>query len=122
MDFSNVDLKIFKSIIRDIVREEFSQQNISNNFFGTLTDVAADNKSATVKFATETGTVTLINKTNEILNIGDSVVVEAINGKLSNGVISRRLGKNALWTGTFKSSDTTPKTITVVNGVITTSI
>lgn len=62
-------------------------------YFGIIRSVREDNKVANVEIV-NVGIITLLNKTGECLSVGDSVIVYAIEGDLSNAFITLRYGES----------------------------
>jgi len=82
----------FVKLVTEIVRKELSKQKIPRMYPATVHDVSIDNRYATVKIAGFDTEFSFPNKTGETLTIGKNVYVEAINGDLSNAVISYTFG------------------------------
>ena len=123
MDYSNSELEIFSSIIQSGANKTVDDKNIITNYTGTVTAIQSDQKRATVRLAgSDSKTVTLINKVVDNLIVGNSVLIIAMDGKLSNGIITHKFGQSTAWSGTFKTADTTPRIVTVINGVIMTVV
>jgi len=72
------------------VVEAIKNNHISTNHWGNVVSVAADNKKASVTIVGYTTEFTLLNKTGETLYAGDRILIEAISGNLSNGIITVR--------------------------------
>ena len=96
--------KILYDIIKSLIKEK------KREYFGKVVSVESDNKKAEVKVI-GSGTMNLLNKSGEILCTGDSVLVYAINGDLSNAVILLRYGKSNANTNI---SDANPQAKSVV--------
>ena len=61
-------------------------------YLGKVTVVQSDNKKANVVIAGENTSFTFLNKTGEVLSIGDSVYIRSYGDNITNGYIDLRLG------------------------------
>nr|DAI23035.1 MAG TPA: hypothetical protein [Caudoviricetes sp.] len=62
-------------------------------YFATVLNVVTGSLKAKVQLSGTDVAMTILNKSGETLSVGDSVIVKAINGDMSNSIISYRFGE-----------------------------
>ena len=87
---NNSDILI--DIINDCVNKQIKKSNIPTKIIGRVMSVSDNGEEANVSIAGDDTIVTLLNKTGEVLKVGDNVFIESVNGNLTNGFISERFG------------------------------
>lgn len=101
--------------LTEIIDARSAEEKIE--YFANVLEVQSDNSNAKVQLAGTDIIVTLLNKTGEILSVGDAVIVKAVNGDMSNALISYRFGipKPISPTGGVKVISVTYNTETLTN-------
>ena len=98
------EAKVFKSVIEDIVNAQLAKYGITKYISAIVQSI---NSNGTVNVyipPDETQTVSsLLNKTGEILNVGDSVEICTKNGKMNNAWIALKHGTNVTGTNALAS-------------------
>ena len=92
----NSELNTLIEVMRQVARSEcqrvLKNANVASNYFATIVGVN-DNGTYNILLAGgETIYTNLLNKTGEQLNIGDIVLIEALNGNIGNGYIKIKQG------------------------------
>jgi hypothetical protein len=92
----NSELNTLIEVMRQVARSEcqrvLKNANVASNYFATIVGVN-DNGTYNILLAGgETTYTNLLNKTGEQLNIGDIVLIEALNGNIGNGYIKIKQG------------------------------
>ena len=102
MEFDDVSL--FKKSIENIVDAQIEKKGITTYIAGIIDDVYSNGDLFDVVIPPDvTSKITgLLNKTGEMLNVGDSVEIATKNGKLSNSWIAIKHGKSKrTWENAF---------------------
>lgn len=98
------EAKVFKGVIEDIVNAQLAKYGITKYISAIVQSI---NSNGTVNVyipPDETQTVSsLLNKTGEILNVGDSVEICTKNGKMNNAWIALKHGTNVTGTNALAS-------------------
>lgn len=90
-DEMNTLIKIMKQIAASECRKILKENNVETIMYGTILSI--DGQSYTVQIAGGDKPYTgLKNKSADILAVGDSVIVKAINGNAGNGYIALKMG------------------------------
>lgn len=93
--FSNDDMntliKVIKQISASETRRIMNENNVETIMYGTVTAINGTNYTVQVAGGNKPYTG-LKNKTGETLNVGDSVIIKAINGNAGNGYIGVKMG------------------------------
>ena len=92
----NSELNTLIEVMRQVARSEcqrvLKNANVASNYFATIVGIN-DNGTYNILLAGgETTYTNLLNKTGEQLNIGDIVLIEALNGNIGNGYIKIKQG------------------------------
>lgn len=85
------DTKIVDTVSRRIVRDELEKTNMIKHIPAIVTEVPADKKNGVAKVFTLGRTLTLLNKSGELLKVGDGVVIHYWDN-IANGYIALRCG------------------------------
>ena len=85
------DTKIVDTVSRRIVRDELEKTNRIKHIPAIVTEVPADKKNGVAKVFTLGRTLTLLNKSGELLKVGDGVVIHYWDN-IANGYIALRCG------------------------------
>lgn len=93
MDLTHGEVQDFVSIIRDIVRQELSNNNnVEYVYYGKVKTVNTDG-TYDVEIPSDGGTYpSLLNKTGEVLQVGNSVTIRARNRNMGNAYIGLKNG------------------------------
>lgn len=83
-----------------------------DEYFGNVLSVQDGYNSAKVQLSGTDIEVILLNKTGEILSVNDSVIIKAVNGDMSNAIISYRFGTPKPISPSSPSGDTKIPSIT----------
>lgn len=95
MDFNSNETVEFKKTIEDIVSAQFYREGVTKYVAAKITAVNSDGTfNAIIPPDDEVEVVGLLNKSNDALQVGDSVELVTKNGKLSNAWISAKHKKN----------------------------
>lgn len=87
----NTLIKIMKQIAASECRKILKENNVETIMYGTILSI--DGQNYTVQIAGGDKSYTgLKNKSADILAVGDSVIVKAINGNAGNGYIALKMG------------------------------
>ena len=90
-DEMNTLIKIMKQIAASECRKILKENNVETIMYGTILSI--DGQNYTVQIAGGDKPYTgLKNKSADILAVGDSVIVKAINGNAGNGYIALKMG------------------------------
>lgn len=88
----NILIDTIKQIARSECQRIMKNSNVASNFFATVIGVN-ENKTYNVMIP---GGITpytnIVNKTGEAIDVGDIVLIEALNGNIGNGYIKLKQG------------------------------
>lgn len=90
----NALIEIVKQIAGSECQRIMKTANVASNHFGTILSINADKTCNVLLAGGETPYTNLVNKTGETLDVGDVVLIEALNGNIGNGYIKLRQGKS----------------------------
>lgn len=85
-------IDIVRRISNSECRKIMNSANLSSNYFATILSVNDDTTYNVLLAGGDTPYTHIINKSGESLNIGDIVIIEAINGNVGNGYIKIKQG------------------------------
>lgn len=90
----NALIEIVKQIAGSECQRIMKTANVASNHFGTILSINADKTCNVLLAGGEIPYTNLVNKTGETLDVGDVVLIEALNGNIGNGYIKLRQGKS----------------------------
>lgn len=90
----NALIEIVKQIAGSECQRIMKTANVASNHFGTILSINADKTCNVLLAGGETPYTNLVNKTGETLDVGDVVLIEALNGNIGNGYIKLKQGKS----------------------------
>lgn len=96
-DFSNIDMQILIKIIRNIARQEceklMKEKNVEQILYGTINAVNGNEVYDVSIAGIELPYKNIKNKSSSLnLQVGDAVIVKAINSNLGNAYIAIKMG------------------------------
>lgn len=95
MDFNIKNTEIFKNIVEKIVDVRLQKKGITSFVAAKVTAVNSDGTvNVVIPPDNKRYVNNILNKTNEVLSVGDSVELNTKNGKLSNAWVALRHGNN----------------------------
>lgn len=95
MDFNIKNTETFKNIVEKIVDVRLQKKGITSFVAAKVTDVNSDGTvNVVIPPDNKRYVNNILNKTNEVLSVGDSVELSTKNGKLSNAWVAVKHGKN----------------------------
>lgn len=84
-------IKIVKQIAASECRKILKENNVETVMYGTVTAISGTNYTVQIAGGEKPYTG-LKNKSAETINVGDAVIVKAINGNAGNGYIALKMG------------------------------
>lgn len=90
-DDMDVLIKIVKQIAASECRRILKENNVETIMYGTVTAVSGTDYTVQIAGGDKPYTG-LKNKSAETINVGDAVIVKAINGNAGNGYVALKMG------------------------------
>lgn len=94
---SSLSEKLIK-IIDERIEKKLAQTNFVTKYVGIVKYTSNDNTAVAVTIAGYDTLFTFLNKTGEVLSVGDSVKIECNNGQLTGGYVSEKFGQSTILT------------------------
>ena len=88
---SKLSEKLIK-IIDERINKKLKESGFVSKYVGVVTKVSADNKTLFVKLVGDETEFSFLNKTGELVSVGDGVKIEIDSSGLSGGYVSERFG------------------------------
>lgn len=93
--FTTDDMEVLIKIVRQIAASEcrriLKENNVETIMYGTVTAISGTDYTVQIAGGDKPYTG-LKNKSAETINVGDAVIVKAINGNAGNGYIALKMG------------------------------
>lgn len=94
---SSLSEKLIK-IIDERIEKKLAKTNFVTKYVGIVKYVSNDNAAVAVTIAGYDTLFTFLNKTGEVLSVGDSVKIECNNGQLTGGYVTEKFGQSTILT------------------------
>lgn len=94
---SSLSEKLIK-IIDERIEKKLAKTNFVTKYVGIVKYVSNDNTAVAVTIAGYDTLFTFLNKTGEVLSVGDSVKIECNNGQLTGGYVTEKFGQSTILT------------------------